>query len=94
MRPHKHSPAAAKVMGIFLLSLAVLCLATGYATRKAGVFGMLFQFGGAYLTIHGTGLLLESEGPMTMRKGLLLVGVLALLGIYFLITSADASIWG
>jgi hypothetical protein len=94
MRSHKHSEAAAKVMGVFLLALAILCLAMGYASRKAGLFGMLFQFAGAYLTVHGTALFLEGNGQLTMRKGFIFVGVMALLALYFVITSRDASIWG
>jgi hypothetical protein len=81
-------------MGTFLLSLAVLCLATGYASRKAGLFGMMFQFGGAYLTMHGTALFLEGDGVMTMRKALIFIGAMGLLALYFVITMADASIWG
>jgi hypothetical protein len=82
------------VMGTFLLTLAVICLATGYASRKAGLFGLLFQFAGAYLTMHGTALFLEGDGAMTMRKAVIFVGVMALLGLYFAITVRDASIWG
>jgi len=81
-------------MGTFLLVAAIMCLIAGYGARKAGVLGMLFQFGGAYLSIHGTALWLEGDGSMTMRKGLIFVGAMAGLGVYFWITSLDASIWG
>jgi hypothetical protein len=84
---------AAKVMGGVLLGLGILSLAMGYASRKIGIIGMFFQFAGAYLTVHGTGLFL-GDGRLTLRKGLILAGVMALLGLYFWITSLDASIWG
>jgi hypothetical protein len=93
MSRHGNS-AAARVMGTFLLILAVVCLGMGYGARKTGVFGMLFLFAGAYLTIHGTGLWLEGDGTLTFRKAWILLGVLAFLGLFIWFTSLDASIWG